>query len=112
VVYTGTHDNATSRDWFKSARKEDAAMAMDYFGLKNFRQGHWAFIRAALSSVADLAIIPMQDYLGLGRRGRMNVPSTLGGNNWCWRLKQGRADGTLAARIRRLTEITGSMRAK
>jgi 4-alpha-glucanotransferase len=109
VVYTGTHDNTTSRDWFKSAEMGDAALAMDYFGLKNTRDGHWAFIRAALSSVANLAIIPMQDYLGLDKRGRMNTPATLGGDNWRWRMPPGAADPPLAGRILRLTEINGRL---
>ena len=108
VVYTGTHDNDTALGWFNTARHEDAALASDYFGLAPDRaDGNWAFIRAALSSVADLAVIPMQDYLGLDSRARMNTPATLGGSNWQWRMKRGAADAALAAKIRRLTEITG-----
>ncbi|MDR2109938.1 MAG: 4-alpha-glucanotransferase, partial [Spirochaetaceae bacterium] len=109
VVYTGTHDNTTSRDWFKSARPEDAAMAVDYFGIKDVRDGNWAFIRGALSSIANLAIIPMQDYLDLDKRGRMNTPATLGGNNWCWRMLPGAAGSALAGKIRRLTQINGRL---
>jgi 4-alpha-glucanotransferase len=107
VVYTGTHDNTTTLDWFKSAPKEDVKTAMDYFGIGSGRGINWAFIRAALSSVADLAIIPMQDYLGLGRKGRMNTPSSLGGNNWCWRLIPRALTPELAAKILRLTRING-----
>ena len=112
VVYTGTHDNPTSAGWFKSARQEDAALALDYFGLEDPRDVHprdihWAFIRAALSSVANLAIIPMQDYLGLGNEARMNTPSTTGGGNWRWRLPPGAADAVLAEKIRGLTRLYG-----
>ncbi|MDR2516587.1 MAG: 4-alpha-glucanotransferase [Spirochaetaceae bacterium] len=113
VVYTGTHDNDTALGWFNTARREDTALARDYLGLApDSAEGNWAFIRAALSSVADLAVIPLQDYLGLDSRARMNTPATLGGSNWQWRMKRGAADAALAAKIRRLTEISGrSLRA-
>jgi 4-alpha-glucanotransferase len=107
VVYTGTHDNSTSLGWFKAAPAEDAAMALEYFGITNPRTGNRAFIRAALSSVANLAIVPMQDYLDLNDTARMNTPATTGGKNWCWRMKSGALTGELASRIRRLTRITG-----
>ncbi|AEF80933.1 4-alpha-glucanotransferase [Leadbettera azotonutricia] len=107
VVYTGTHDNTTSMDWFKSAPPEDAKLALDYFGLKSSKDGNWAYIRTALSCVADLAVIPLQDYLGLGKQGRMNAPSTLGGNNWCWRLLPGQIESELAVKIKRITDICG-----
>ena len=63
------------------------------------------FVRAALSSVADTAIIPVQDYLGLGKEARINTPSTLG-NNWKWRLLPGQFTPEMAKRIHRLTQIT------
>jgi 4-alpha-glucanotransferase len=107
VVYTGTHDNTTALGWFKSAPLEDAETALAYFGLKNSREGNWAFIRCALSSAANTAIIPMQDYLGLDGRARMNTPATLGGDNWRWRMLPAAASPGLAEKIRRLTAITG-----
>jgi 4-alpha-glucanotransferase len=107
VVYTGTHDNPASLGWFKSARPEDAQMAMAFFGITSLKEGAWAFIRCALASVADTAIIPMQDYLGLDDRARMNTPSTLGGNNWRWRMTSGAATVELAEKILRLTKIYG-----
>ena len=123
VVYTGTHDNPTSIGWFKGARQEDAALALDYFGLEDPRdihpwdihprEIHWAFIRAALSSVAGLAIIPMQDYLGLDNEARINTPSTTGGGNWRWRLPPGTVEAVpagnmaLTEKIRRLTRLYG-----
>jgi 4-alpha-glucanotransferase len=111
VVYTGTHDNPTSLGWLKTARSEDLTLAMEYLGIRDIREarraGHWAFIRSALSSVANLAIIPMQDYLGLGTNARMNAPSTTGGNNWRWRMNSGALSGELAKKIERLTRIYG-----
>jgi 4-alpha-glucanotransferase len=107
VVYTGTHDNDTSQGWFQTALSEDAAMAKEYFGLKSERQGNWAFIRSALSSVARLAVIPMQDYLSLKSEARMNTPSTLGGSNWRWRMKRQAMSPALAKKIRTLTRING-----
>ncbi|MDR2134820.1 MAG: 4-alpha-glucanotransferase [Treponema sp.] len=109
VVYTGTHDNSTALGWFGSASPADIALAMDFFGIKNCRDGNWAFIRAALASVADTAIIPMQDYLGLDDRARMNTPATLGGGNWLWRMKPGAADSALAAKMRRLAQVYGRL---
>jgi 4-alpha-glucanotransferase len=107
VVYTGTHDNSTSLGWLQSANADDIRLALDFFGLKNSKEGSWAFIRAALASVANTAIIPMQDYLGLDDRARMNIPSTLGGNNWRWRMLPKAASPDLAKKIRRLTAVVG-----
>jgi len=112
VVYTGTHDNPTTREWFASARKEDAVLALEYLGLESPRQGVRAFIREALSSVADLAVIPMQDYLELGEEARMNTPSQVGDENWRWRLQPAffeQEGEPLAARMKRLAEITGRL---
>ncbi|MDR0568471.1 MAG: 4-alpha-glucanotransferase [Spirochaetaceae bacterium] len=107
VVYTGTHDNPTVIGWFKSAPPEDTRTALDFLGVSRPKEGNWAFIRCALACVADTAIIPMQDYLGLDDRARMNIPSTLGGNNWRWRMLPGAADQALAEKIRRLTARYG-----
>ena len=106
VVYTGTHDNSTTAGWFKSAPPESVKLALEFFGLNNSKEGHWAFIRCALASVAHTAIIPMQDYLGLDDRARMNTPSTLGGN-WQWRMPPGAATPALAQEIRRLSALFG-----
>ena len=86
VVYTGTHDNDTTVGWAKTMNKKDRSFAMKYLGVKNSKDLPFAVVKAALSSVADTAIIPMQDYLELGSEARMNTPSTLGGN-WKWRMK-------------------------
>jgi 4-alpha-glucanotransferase len=63
-------------------------------------------IRAALGSVADLAVIPMQDYLGLGSEARINIPSTQG-NNWKWRMKKDAFTEALAGRIREMCKLYG-----
>ena len=78
---------------------------MDLEG-KNADQVQMSFIRAALASVSDTAIIPLQDYLGLGAEARINTPSTLG-DNWKWRLTEGEFTHELAAKIRRLAKIYG-----
>lgn len=107
VVYTGTHDNDTTRGWFRSARRKDVAVARAYLGLKSNKDGSLAFIRAALSSVADLAIIPMQDYLDLGSQTRINTPSTVGGDNWRWRMADDAASPGLAEKIAGMSRLYG-----
>ena len=66
---------------------------------------HWAFVRAAQSSVADLCVIPLQDVLGLGSEARMNMPSQSLGN-WTWRYQAGALSGTLAQALAALAEVT------
>ncbi|MBR5421148.1 MAG: 4-alpha-glucanotransferase [Lachnospiraceae bacterium] len=106
VVYTGTHDNDTVLGWFKQLKQKDKNFTKEYLGVKSTAQMSWNLIRLALSSVADTAIIPMQDYLELGSEGRINTPSTLGGN-WDWRMKKGVATPALAERIRKLSSMYG-----
>jgi 4-alpha-glucanotransferase len=88
VVYTGTHDNDTTVGWWKeSAAEHERQHAAMYLGEP--KDGiHWAFIRAALGSVAQMAILPLQDVLGLGSEARMNTPSQSDGN-WGWRFAAG-----------------------
>jgi 4-alpha-glucanotransferase len=105
VIYTGTHDNDTTVGWFQSgAADHERSSAEAYLGCCN--DGiHWTFIRAAQSSVADLALIPMQDVLGLGSEARMNTPSSDGGN-WKWRLAPGQFTPELIAKLAHLAELT------
>ncbi len=105
VIYTGTHDNDTTVGWFHSgATEHERRNAEAYLG--RCEDGiHWAFIRAAQNSVADLALIPMQDVLGLGSEARMNTPSLHGGN-WKWRFAPGQFTAELAAKLARLAEVT------
>jgi 4-alpha-glucanotransferase len=84
VVYTGTHDNDTARGWWEQASDRERHYAGTYLAC-GAHDVHWAMIRAALNSVANLAVFPLQDVLGLGSEHRMNTPGTLGGGNWTWR---------------------------
>ena len=105
VVYTGTHDNDTTVGWWKSiARAEEKAWALQYLG-KVDDGVEWAFIRAAYASVAVLAVIPVQDVLGLDSDARMNIPSKPGGN-WTWRLHKGALTQELADKLALLTVVT------
>lgn len=110
VVYTGTHDNDTVAGWYKDMEIEEKEFSIEYMGNQRTPQEevHWDFIRLALASVADLAVIPIQDYLGLGSEARMNRPSTLG-DNWRWRLLPGEMDGQRVRRMRRLAGVYGRM---
>ncbi|MBQ8327053.1 MAG: 4-alpha-glucanotransferase [Lachnospiraceae bacterium] len=85
VVYTGTHDNDTTLGWYNTIPDADREFADDYLNIQSDKDVEMNFVRAALASVADTAIIPMQDYLGLGSEARINTPSTLG-DNWKWRM--------------------------
>jgi 4-alpha-glucanotransferase len=84
VVYTGTHDNDTALGWWRAASERERRFAGSYLACGE-HDVHWAMLRAALNSVANMAVFPMQDVLGLGSEHRMNTPGTLGGNNWTWR---------------------------
>jgi 4-alpha-glucanotransferase len=107
VVYSGTHDNLTLKQWFDETCTEDVENAIRYLGL-NEQEGYiWGVIRGAMSSVSDLCIIQMQDYLQIGAEGRMNHPGTLTTANWSWRAKDGFATEELAQKIRGLTERYG-----
>ncbi|MBO5207775.1 MAG: 4-alpha-glucanotransferase [Lachnospiraceae bacterium] len=108
VVYTGTHDNDTVLGWYESLNKRDKAFAKRYLNIRSNKDVQWEFIRAAMSSVSDTCIIPMQDYLGLGAEARINVPSTLG-TNWKWRMLPGAFDEELAERIRKMTKLYGRL---
>lgn len=110
VVYTGTHDNDTVEGWYQTFARKDKKFCRKYLNLprRSARGVHWDFIRAAMSSVASMAIIPMQDYLGLGSKARINTPSTLGGN-WTWRMSNGDFTEELAAQIRDMTKLYGRL---
>lgn len=105
VVYTGTHDNDTTVGWWNNSANElEKAWALEYFG-KVSDGINWAFIRAAFASVATLAVVPVQDVLGLDSDARMNIPSKPAGN-WTWRLASGALTSELAERLALLTEVT------
>ncbi|MCR5177997.1 MAG: 4-alpha-glucanotransferase [Lachnospiraceae bacterium] len=104
VVYTGTHDNDTTRSWFSTIPENDRRFAMDYLGLDDEEDISRELIRAAYASVSCLAVIPMQDWLDLGGEARINHPSTLGGN-WCWRLDGSMLTDELAEEIKHMTAL-------
>ena len=107
VVYTGTHDNDTILGWYYVMSEEDREFSKEYMGNAKSTDEElpWDFIRMSMESVANLAVTPMQEFLGLGTEARINYPSTLG-NNWKWRLLPGQFTPELAKRIHRLTQIT------
>ena len=104
VVYTGTHDNDTLIGWFTKAKEEDRQFARDYLHSQSDNEIHWDALRGAWSSVANMAIAPIQDFLGLGSEARINTPGLASGN-WQWRLKDGVLTDELAERIAKLTKV-------
>ena len=109
VVYTGTHDNMTIRQWFDTAAPEEAQFAVDYMRLTEEEGLVWGVIRTAFASVSDTCIIPMQDFLGLGAEARMNFPGTLSDSNWTWRVKDAIIYQSLTKHIRELTKLYGRL---
>ncbi len=116
VVYTGTHDNNTIVGWFRGEDIEDSTqtieqreaeieLALKYMG-SDGREINWDFIRLALMSVADIAIIPLQDILGLGSEARMNIPARAEGN-WRWRFTAHMLTPQARDRLRELTVLYG-----
>ncbi len=103
VVYTGTHDNDTTVSWFEQRNHDERNQALAYLGARG-DEIHWDLIRAALSSVADLAVVPMQDLLGLGAEARMNLPGTAVGN-WAWRVSKRALSPALADRLGAMTRM-------
>ena len=109
VCYTGTHDNMTMRQWFDTASADAVAYAKEYMRLCEEEGLVLGVIRTALSSVSDLCIIPLQDWLDLGAEARMNFPGTTG-NNWVWRTLPGSCTEALAEKIYKLTALYGRLK--
>lgn len=108
VVYTGTHDNETVKGWYDGLNRRTKKQVRDYFGLSSNASKiiHKEMIRAGLMSVANMAIFPIQDYLGLDNSARINVPSTLG-TNWKWRLSKNQFSVETAEEIYELCKLYG-----
>ena len=106
ICYTGTHDNSPLALWRQEAAPEDVAHAVEYLALTEQEGFHWGIIRGGMSSVAELFVAQMQDYLGLSEGNRMNIPGTQGGN-WTWRLLPGELSDALSVRIDRMTALYG-----
>ncbi|MCI9070702.1 4-alpha-glucanotransferase [Clostridium sp.] len=107
IAYTGTHDNDTFRGWFEvTGNKSDIDYCKEYLALTEEEGYNWGFIRGAWSSVSDVSVALMQDFLNLGNETRVNVPSTLG-TNWKWRAKEGSYTDELADKIYKYTKMYG-----
>jgi 4-alpha-glucanotransferase len=106
VVYTGTHDNDTARGWYATATPEERQLVEMYLGINGQGPIEWALTRAAFTSVAQTAIVPAQDILGLGSEARMNRPGD-GDENWSWRCLPDALTAEHSQRLRKLAEITG-----
>ena len=110
VVYTGTHDNPTTAQWWLQAsdsERDNAGRAFAAAGI-DAEDPTWAMIELALASPSRLAIVPAQDLLALGSEARMNTPGREDGN-WSWRLTEGQLTDGLAQRLRAATERTGRL---
>ncbi|PHU00822.1 4-alpha-glucanotransferase DPE1, chloroplastic/amyloplastic [Capsicum chinense] len=104
VVYTGTHDNDTIRGWWHVLPQEEKSNVLKYLSNIEEEEISWGLIEGAVSSVARLAIIPMQDVLGLGSDSRMNIPATQFGN-WSWRIPTSTSFDSLDAEAKKLRDI-------
>lgn len=109
VVYTGTHDNDTTVGWWATATPAERTLVQLYVGRDGSDIG-WDLIRLALASVAETAIIPLQDILGLGTTARMNTPGSPGGN-WTWRYQDDMITSTIAERLALMTRLYGRFQA-
>jgi 4-alpha-glucanotransferase len=103
VVYTGTHDNDTTLGWYDTASPESKDYARRYLAVSGANIG-WNLIRAAWSSVAVFSLAPMQDFLKLGTKARMNFPGKLGGN-WSWRMDENALTESLKQKIQELNGL-------
>ena len=102
ICYTGTHDNDTAVGWYTHATEEEKAFAKAYLGADDAESVRRALLRAGQGSVAELFVAQLQDYLGLGSEGRINVPG-VAEDNWCWRMRPGMTTPALAEEIKELT---------
>jgi 4-alpha-glucanotransferase len=107
LAYSSTHDNDTARGWWATTSEATRAFAREYLACGDDRVLHWALIRATSQSVANLALFPLQDVLGLGSEHRMNFPGTAEGN-WRWRFDWPMLDAAPAQTwLRRISEAAG-----
>ncbi|XP_044470273.1 4-alpha-glucanotransferase, chloroplastic/amyloplastic isoform X2 [Mangifera indica] len=104
VVYTGTHDNDTIQGWWDNLKHEEKNNVLRYLSLTEEDDIPWALIQAAVSSVAQTAVVPMQDILGLGNSARMNIPATQFGN-WGWRIPNSMTFDSLETQAKKLRDM-------
>ena len=98
AYYTGTHDNQTTLAWAKNVPEEELRRAMEKAGFSSLEEAPWALTRFVFNSHARIAVVPMQDLLGLDDWATMNRPGTLG-SNWRWRMKPGATTPALAQKL-------------
>lgn len=106
VVYTGTHDNDTTVGWYNTASDWEKEQLFHYLGCISPDGVHWDLIRLALYSIANQALIPLQDLLGLGTNARMNFPSKADGN-WGWRYRAEALNSEVIEKLKKLTCLSG-----
>lgn len=104
VVYTGTHDNDTTVGWYEQLDDRERNNVLTYLGCVSADGIHWDMIRLAFGSIANLAIVPLQDLLGLGTESRMNVPGKQDGN-WGWRYQANALTPEICDRLKDLTRF-------
>jgi len=106
IVYTGTHDNNTTRGWFRNDLNKKQKENVSLYAGKRITEDnvHLELTRLAYSSVARIAIIPMQDVLGLDETARMNTPASVD-NNWIWRMRRGQVTKDIEKRLGQWMEI-------
>jgi len=105
VVYTGTHDNDTARGWYEHAAAAEREAVAAYLGVTSADDIASSLIRAAYTSVAEMAVVPVQDILDLGSEARMNLPGAEH-DNWSWRLADGALSTEHAEELRELAEVS------
>lgn len=106
IVYTGTHDNETTKSWYDNLDKNTRDYVNKYIKIKEDETPSWELIRAAWASTSNTAIVPMQDFLNYGNEARMNIPSTIG-ENWKWRIDKEDINEKLSQKISNLTRLYG-----
>ncbi len=105
IVYTGTHDNNTTRGWYKDADDTTRRLLNEYAGKEiSEEEVHWTLARMAYASIAKTVILPLQDVLNLDETARMNIPASAE-NNWAWRLKPGQINKSTEDKLKQLVDM-------
>ena len=110
VVYSGTHDNDTTKGWYEQAPEKERDYVRKYLAREDSNIA-WDFMRLAFGSVADTAIVPLQDVLGLGSDARMNTPGLASGN-WSWRFKWEQLPYWVAPQLKEIAVVFGRVRSE
>jgi 4-alpha-glucanotransferase len=105
AAYTGTHDNDTTVGWFGKLEPDTREFCLKYLD-SDAEEINWDLIRSVYASVANMAVVPLQDVIGLGSEARMNLPNSTE-HNWSWRFQEGELTAEMGARLRSLTEVYG-----